>query len=67
MTECPLTAKELECVKWLSEGHTAAEIATFVERGLPAVQTRIIRARTKTGSATAASLVAVSLRKGWIQ
>jgi len=65
--ECPLTDKELKCVRWLADGHTMPDIAQFEDRGLDAIHTRMVKARTKTGTATQAGLVAMCIRKGWIK
>lgn len=67
MTPCPLTSKELECIKWLSEGHMVPHVAEIMGLKKQCIQKRIFVARGKAGAATIASLVAVSIRKGWIQ
>lgn len=65
--DCPLTSRELSCVKGLAEGHTMAEIAVIENRTRDAIDTRIKHAREKVCAKTAANLVAIALRSGWIQ
>jgi len=67
MTPCPFTSRELECVHWLSQGKTASEIATIIGRKRFSIQGYIKSAREKIEAATVASLVATSIREGWMQ
>lgn len=67
MTNCPLTEKELTVIKWLADGHTVPEIAEFEHRLKAGIHARIVKSRNKTGTATAAGLVALALRRGWIR
>lgn len=66
MIDCPFTTRERECVKWLSEGHTVPEVADILGMAKYTVQVRIRDAKEKAGVSTAASLVAKSIRNGWI-
>jgi len=67
MTDCPLTAHELAVVKWLADGHIVPDIAEIEEKSPEAIKTRVQKARHKTGAATAAGLVGMALRNGWIK
>lgn len=66
MTDCPLTEKELACVRWLADGHHAHDIADIASRSIWTIRKHIENAHDKTGSATSAGLVAMALRRGWI-
>lgn len=65
--ECPLTEPQLEVVRWLSLGKTYEEAAEILGCGLSGLQHRIARAWKNTGTCNATGLVAMALRKGWIE
>lgn len=65
--ECPLSIPQLEIVKWLSFGKTYCDIAEIVGVSRKAVSRRMDRAYPATGTATPQGIVALALRKGWIQ
>jgi len=67
MTDCPLSEKELACVKALADGRKAVEIADLSRRSIWTIRKHIENAHEKTGLATSAGLVAMALRRGWIQ
>lgn len=66
MTECPLTEQQLEIVRWLSFGKTYSEAAEFTGISMKAAQRRVERAWVSTGTRDKTGLVAMALRKGWI-
>ena len=65
--ECPLTEHQLEIVKWLSFGKTYSDIADIVGVSRKAISRRMDRAYPVTGTGTPQGIVAMALRKGWIQ
>ena len=67
MSECPLTEPQLEVVRWLSQGKTYSEIAEIEGCSLSALQHRTARAWDKTGTSNTTGLVAMALRRGWIE
>jgi DNA-binding CsgD family transcriptional regulator len=66
MTDCPLTKGELECIECLSEGHNVPDVADMMHLSRWTVQSRVRDAKEKLGAGTAAGLVAIAVRKGWI-
>ncbi|KRD56501.1 helix-turn-helix transcriptional regulator [Ensifer sp. Root278] len=64
---CPLAARELETVKWLSLGKTAEEAATIMGISIHTVNRNIINAMSKAGASKATGLVGLALRSGWIE
>lgn len=64
---CPLGARELETVKWLSLGRTAEETASIMEISIHTINRNIINAMSKTGACKATGLVGLALRSGWIE
>lgn len=64
---CPLTAQQKEIVHWLSLGKTGMEIEEIIGISSRAIQRRIDRAYQATGASTRYGLVALALRKGWIE
>jgi DNA-binding CsgD family transcriptional regulator len=66
-TEAPLSASQLEAVRWLSHGKHADEIGMIMGKTKYAVQVLIRDARATVNAATSSSLVAMALRNGWIQ
>ena len=63
----PLTPKELAIVRLLADGHDMAGAASVRGVSLSTVKAQILAASRRVGTHTAASLVAVALRKGWIR
>jgi DNA-binding CsgD family transcriptional regulator len=63
---CPLSERQLECVRWMAEGKTASEIAEIIGVAKATAQKHIFRAREMCGSAKDTSLVATAIRSGWI-
>lgn len=66
-TDCPLTEKQIEIVSWLSHGKTFGEIAEFLGISRKAVSNRMDRAWVATGTRNRHGIVAMALRKGWIE
>ena len=64
--DCPLSAKDIEIVEWVSVGKTAQETADIIGSTVGSVKTKIQRATLKTDTVNATSLVAKALRNGWI-
>lgn len=64
--KCPFTGRQLEVIKWLSLGKTAADIAEILGRAKTTVESHAEQSRRVIGVANATSLVAMSLRNGWI-
>jgi DNA-binding CsgD family transcriptional regulator len=64
---CPLTDSQIEVIHWLSLGKTSAEIAVILGINEKAIARRIERAWLITGTHNRAGLVALALRKGWIE
>ncbi len=64
---CPLTPRQLECVKLLADGKTYDEIAIIIETTRFNVMAALQRARNSAEAYNSAALVAKALRKGWIQ
>lgn len=65
--QCPLSNRQLEVVRWLSDGHAADVVAEIMQISLNTLQRHIADAKDASGAANTAGLVAMSLRKGWIQ
>lgn len=63
----PLSARELECINWLSKGDQPKQVAHRMGITLNTMRTYIRTARNKTQSHTAAALVATAIREKWIQ
>ncbi len=62
----PLTARELELLTLLAEGLTGAQIAEALVISTQTVRTHIKNLRGKLGAPTAASAVAIAMRRGLI-
>ncbi len=58
---------ELEWIELLAAGKTSAELAAKYGCSLHAMRTAIYRLRKLMGADTNAGLVAIALRRGWIQ
>lgn len=67
MSDCPLNPDQLEIIKWLADGKLHEEVADLVGVSRTIVWRRTCTAKNLAGAATTASLVAMSLRKGWIE
>jgi DNA-binding CsgD family transcriptional regulator len=63
---CPLSPRQLECVKWISHGKTDWEAAQIMGISKFTVQRTLQCARQKAEAYNAPSLVATALRNGWI-
>lgn len=63
----PLRDIDIETLRWMADGKTAAEIAEITGLTKWGVQTRISRMMGSTGAANAPGLVAMAFRNGWIQ
>lgn len=65
--ECPLTNEQIEVVRWLSYGKTYTDIAELLSISRKAIYRRMDRAWIASGTFNKTALVAMALRKGWIQ
>ncbi len=63
----PLTKKQVEVVRLLSEGNTADEVAYYHCRSLGTVRKHIQQAKQRTGAKTIAHLVKLAMQKGFIE
>jgi len=64
---CPLSSRQIEVVWWMAEGKTAAEIGMILGITTYTVQTYIASAKDSAGAHKETALVAIALRKGWIE
>lgn len=65
---CPLSEKQLEAIKWLSFGKTSVEVCEIMGLKHRMTLDRVLSpAFVKTETYTRHGLVAVALRRGWIQ
>lgn len=62
----PLSGRELEVVRWLSVGLVKHEIADVMCVTVETVKSHVKNAKRVARAKTAAHLVAVALRNGWI-
>lgn len=67
MTACPLTNNELEYAKFAADGKTADEVSEINGRTPFAMRSALEKARGKAGASNTTGLVAMALRKGWIE
>ncbi|MGY4333227.1 DNA-binding CsgD family transcriptional regulator [Bradyrhizobium sp. LB7.2] len=65
--QCPLTARELEIARYLSNGETAASISGKINCTEASVAMQIKIARRVAGARNTPHLAAIALRKGWIE
>ncbi|MHB0785608.1 LuxR C-terminal-related transcriptional regulator [Bradyrhizobium sp. 5.13L] len=65
--QCPLTAREIEIARLLSNGETAASIAGKIGCTAFSVAMQIKIARRVVNARNSTHLAAVALRKGWIE
>jgi DNA-binding CsgD family transcriptional regulator len=63
---CPLGRRELETVRWLSNGKTAQETAELMSISVHTVNRNVTNSKDRTGTSKTVSLVAMALREGWI-
>ena len=66
LTDCPLSPKDVEIVRWASWGKTTGETAEIIGLTHASVRTRMFRAVEKCGAVNATSLVAMAIRNNWI-
>jgi DNA-binding CsgD family transcriptional regulator len=66
-SECPLTNEQIDVVRWQSHGKSYREIAEILGISPKAAVRRVERAWQTTGTFNKTGLVAMALRKGWIQ
>lgn len=64
---CPLKPRQLEAVKWLAEGKSAAEIGILMGKPHRTMEKIIFSAKDAAGVHKLTALVATALRQGWIQ
>lgn len=64
---CPLTPREIEAVKWLAAGKIDAEAAAIMGITKFTVRRLLQDARLRTGTVNGPALVAMALRKGWME
>jgi len=63
----PLTAKELECLRWLGEGFSMAEIAKAANlRSDHTAKSRLKQVYAKLGADNAAHAVMLAVQGGWL-
>lgn len=67
LERCPLKVSEIEVVHWLSMGKTSAEMAEILGTSPHAIERRLDLAWDRTGTKNRHGLVALALRKGWIE
>lgn len=65
--DCPLTARELECVGWLAAGKIDVEQAEIMGITKYTVRRLLQNARIRAGVVNGPALVAMALRKGWME
>lgn len=66
MSECPLTQKQIEIVRWLADGKEQVEIAAIMQCARNTVSRHVSRAHQATGTFNMHGLVAMALRREWI-
>ncbi|KQV31128.1 helix-turn-helix transcriptional regulator [Rhizobium sp. Root1204] len=64
---CPLSARQLEVIKWLSFGKSAEEIGIIMGIKRRTAQAHLAQAKDAIGAGKNTALVATALREGWIQ
>ncbi len=67
MSECPLTHKQIEIIRWLADGKEQVEIAEIMGSARNTITRHVSRAHQAVGTFNMHGLVAMSLRKGWIE
>lgn len=63
---CPLTPRQVECVKLSADGYSQKRIAHALGLSFHTVSTYLRHARDVVGAGTETALVAIALRRGWI-
>lgn len=66
MSECPLTQKQIEIIRWLADGKEQVEIAQIIECSRNRITRHVSRAHQAVGTFNMHGLVAMALRRGWI-
>lgn len=66
-SECALTPFQLEVVRWVSQGKTQRDAAELMGVSYCSVTKSLQKAFQKTATFHMPHLVALSLRKGWIE
>lgn len=64
---CPLTTRELECVRGIADGGSQKSVARDLGISPHVVGSYLEKARFRTQIGTTAGLVALAIRKGWIE
>lgn len=64
--DCPLTIKQLECLTWLGQGKSSADIAIIRGVSSRAVEQQLQAAREKLGVKTTLQAALIALDRGWI-
>jgi LuxR family transcriptional regulator, activator of conjugal transfer of Ti plasmids len=64
--DCPLTTYQLECLSWLVQGKSNAEIATIRGVSTRAVELQISAVKQKLGTVSTIQSVAVAVQRQWI-
>jgi len=65
--QCQLSEGQVDVLRWLAEGKKADETSSILGISVSTVNMRIHLAKNRTGASTSAGLVAMAIRKGWIQ
>lgn len=65
-SDCPLTHYQLECLSWLVQGKTNAEIAIIRGVSTRAVELQLNAIRKKLGTVSTIQSVAVAVERKWI-
>jgi len=64
--DCPLTARERECLTWVACGKTDGEIAIIIDRSAETARFHVRNAVTKLDAASRSHAVAKAMRRGWL-
>lgn len=65
--QCPLTLRQIQIVKLMADGKSASEMAAIIGLSRYTINFYIADALRSAGTPKATGLVAMSLRKGWIE
>ena len=63
---CPLTPRQLEVVRHLSEGKTLGDAARAMGTSYNTVRNHVDMARFNTGTTSNEELTALAVRRGWL-
>lgn len=66
-TPCPLTERQLECLRGLAEGQTYKEIAAERERAVSTVRSQIFGVYRRLNVLDRAQAVLLAKEEGWIR